>query len=230
MKEEYEFIPDNWISNKKSGRIYFFCGSVNRKTIAIDVFHATQNYTSMFELSNCLLQDSDLSFINGFTQLSSLKISQIPEIGRLFSTFPTNLPSVVSLKFLNCFGWNTLTSAPSPIVGSTKLVRLDIIQSSDMNDDVMDVVMNWAVQSFAVNSLYIYSNNLKRIPNQLEFFGQMATLDISYNYFHRIPSRSLKFTSDILESIDLSNCGVQEIEAGAFEGIIRNWHFLYKLN
>ena len=91
MKEEYEFIPDNWISDKKCAKLYFYCGSVNRKTIAIDAFHSTQNYTSLFEISNCLLQDSDLSFINGFTQLSSLKISQIHEIGRLFSTFQMNV-------------------------------------------------------------------------------------------------------------------------------------------
>ncbi len=139
-------------------------------------------------------------------------------MGKLFSTFPSNLPSVVNLKFVNCFGWNTLTSAPSPVVGSTKLVRLDIVQSGDMNDDVMDVVMDWAVQSFAVKSLYIHSNNLKRIPNQMEFFGQITTLDISNNEFRRIPARSLKFTSDVLGLINLSNCGIEGIEASAFEG------------
>lgn len=109
---------------------------------------------------------------------------------------------------------------PSPVVGATKRVRLDIVQSIDMNDDVMDVVMDWAVQSFAVSSLYLYSNNLKIIPHQLEFFGQIATLDISNNSFRRIPASSLKFTSNVLELIDISGCGVEEIEAGAFEGII----------
>ena len=230
MKGEYEFIPDYWISDKKSGKLHFLCNIdvISNKTMARDAFYATRQYTALFDLSDCLFQDSDLSFVDGFIQLSSLYLNRIHEIGKLFSTFPTNLPSVVNLKFVNCFGWNTLTSAPSPIVGSTKLVRLDIVQSPDMNDDVMNVVMDWAVQSFFVKSLYIYSNNLKRIPNQLEFFGQIATFDISNNYFHRIPSRSLKFTSDVLELIDLSNCGVEEIEADAFEGILRNLYFLYR--
>ncbi len=55
MKEEYESIPDNWISDKMSTRFFFSCGS---KTVARNAFHATQNYTSTFELSNCLFQDS----------------------------------------------------------------------------------------------------------------------------------------------------------------------------
>ena len=92
MKEEYQFIPDNWISDKKSVKLKFTCGSVIK--MAKYAFHATQNYTTMFDLSNCLFQDSDLSFVDGFTQLSYLSLNQIDEMGKLFSTFPTNLPSV----------------------------------------------------------------------------------------------------------------------------------------
>ena len=219
MKES-EFIPDNWISDKKSTYLYFTCNSFIPMTVSRYAFHVTKNYTTVFDFSDCLFQDSDLSFVDGFIYLSSLYFNRVHEIGRLFSTFPTHLPSIAYLKFVNCFGWNTLTSAPSPIVGSTRLVRLDIAQSTDLNDDVMDVVIDWAVQSFTVTSFYLYSNNLKRIPHKLGFFGQIATLDISKNDFRRIPAGSLKFTSDVLKLIDISNCGVEEIDAGAFEGII----------
>ena len=218
LKEAYGLIPENWISDKKSTLLQLTCGSVIK--IARDAFFASRKFTTKFELSNCLLEDSDLSFVDGFTQLSYLYFNQIQEIGILFPTFPTNLPSIVNLKFVNCFGWNRLTNAPSPIVGATGLVRLDIAESTDMNDDVMNVLMDWAVQTFAVKSLYLYTNNLRRIPSQLEFFYQITTLDISNNNFSRIPARSLKFTSNVLELIGISNCGVVEIEAGAFEGKI----------
>ena len=79
------------------------------------------------------------------------------EMGRLFPTFPASFPEIRNFKFTRCIGWDTLRNAPSPVVGSKKLKRLDIVQSGDMNDDVMNLVMEWAVQSFnsTLDSLYI---------------------------------------------------------------------------
>lgn len=170
----------------------------------------------------CILEDSDFSFIEGFIKMTSLYIDNFHRMGRLFPTFPTNLPAINNIKLMQCFGWNSLMNAPPPIVGATNFVRLDVAKSVDMNDDVMNVVMEWAIQSFnsTLKNLYIYSNNLTRIPSQIQYFGKLDTLDIKSNFFSSIPVGSLqvKFSTNDLTLIDLSNCGVQEIEPNAFGG------------
>jgi len=216
-----DFIPNHLISNKKTGKIFFDCTYPTQAVrVSKDAFDSTRQHTTYAELSNCLLQDSDLSFIDGFTQMSYLSITNFDEMGKAFSTFPTNLHFISNLKLIRCSGWDTLVNPPSPIVGNTRLVRLDITQSVDMNDDVMNMVMEWTAASFnsTLKSLYIYSNNLTRIPPQIELFGAMDVLDISNNLFALIPSGSLKFNSNVLSLIDISNCGVKDIEPVAFVG------------
>jgi len=150
------------------------------------------------------------------------------EMGKIFSTFPTNLPAINNIKLIQCFGWNTLMNAPSPVVDARNFIRLDVINSVDMNDEVMNVVMGWAVQSFnsTLKNLYIQSNNLTRIPSGIEFFGKLDTLDIRNNFSPHILAGSLKITSTNLASIDLSNSGIQDIEPNAFEGIFAIYHKL----
>ena len=222
-----DFIPNNFISDKKAGKLLLFCYDSDPMTftnIAKDAFNSTRQHTTNLDLSFCRLRDSDLSFLDGFNKLTYLRIDYFYEMGRLFSTLPSNFPEITNFKLSRCFGWNTLVNAPPPIVGARKLTRLDIIQSTDMNDDVMDSVMTWAVQSFnlTLTSLYIYNNNLTRIPTQIEFFGKLITLDLNNNFFPLIPKSSLKFQSDDLNLIDLSNCGVKDIESNAFEGESRD--------
>jgi len=160
--------------------------------------------------------------------MTSLIIENFEEMGRLFSTFPTNLPTINNIKLLQCFGWDTLMIAPSPIIGAKNFIRLDVANSVDMTDDIMNVVIEWAVQSFnsTLKGLYIHSNNLTRIPSQIEFFGKITSLDMKNNFFPRIPAGSFKFTSNDLSLIGISKCGVQDIEPNAFEGNNHNQYIL----
>ncbi len=48
----------------------------------------------------------------------------------------------------------------------------------------------------------------------------MDVFDISNNLFPIIPAGSLKFNSDFMSIIDVSNCGVGHIELEAFVGNI----------
>lgn len=223
------FIPDNFISNKTVGKLNLNCGDSLTTKIDKDSFNSTRPVTTVVELHTCLLKDSDLSFIEGFIKMTSLLIENFQEMGKLFSTFPTNLPTTNNIKFLQCAGWNTLMNTPSPVVDARKFIRLDVVKSIDMSDDAMNVVMEWAVQSFnsTLESLYIYSNNLTRIPSQIEFFGRIENLDMKNNLFPRILSGSLKLTSNSVGFIGLSNCGVQQIESNAFEGRKKTLNFLF---
>ena len=214
-------IPNNLISNKKTEKLVFDCGEIIKATFEKDSFNSTRSYTTIIELYKCLLwQDSDLSFIDGFTKMKSLLIEKFDDMGRIFSTFPTNLPTLSHIKLIQCYGWDTLMHAPLPIVDARNFIRLDVVESVGINDDVMNVVIEWAVQSFnsTLKSLYIHSNNLTRIPSHIEFFGRIETLDMKNNFFPRILAGSLKITSKDLGFVDLSNCGVIEMEPNVFEG------------
>jgi len=213
-------IPDNFLADKTTSHIYIDCVASIEK-ITKDSFNLSRPITERIELKNCnLIDDSDLSFFDGFIALGFLSLEKFSEMGKLFATFPSHLPLISALKFVQCSGWKTLMNAPSPVVGNRNIQRLDVIQSKDMNDDVMNLVMEWAVQSFnsTLRYIYIHSNNLTEIPGQIEFFGQMEALDIKNNYFPLIRTHSLKYSSTILTSLDLSNCGIKDIEPKAFEG------------
>jgi len=163
---EDDVIPNNFISDKKAGELLLFCydsDSSTKTNIEKDAFNSTKQYTTILDLSFCRLRDSDLSFLDGFDKLSYLRIDAFDEMGRLFPTFPSNFPEIKNFKFTRCIGWDTLVNAPSHLVGSKKLKRLDI-------------------------------------------------------------------NSDDLDLVDLSNCGVEEIEPNAFEGESRNTLLPFKIN
>lgn len=118
-------IPDNMISDKKVGRLLLECKG-SAISIERDAFNSTRQYTANFEIRRCLAL-YDLCFAEGFTKLSYLNFYNV-EMGKLFSTFPSNIPSINNLKIVNGFGWNNLMNlpSPSPVVGATNLDRLEI--------------------------------------------------------------------------------------------------------
>jgi len=225
-----ESIPDNIFSSKKTGKITFDCLNYPFIKIDKDAFDSSRQYLTVMELYRYIWAESDLNFIEGFIKMTSLYIDSFHGMERAFPTFPANLPAINNIKLIHCVGWNSLVNAPPPVVGATNFARLDVTKSVDMNDDVMNLVLEWANQSFnsTLKSLYINFNNLTRIPFQIQFFGKLDTLDMRNNLFSIIPAGSLKFTTNDLTLIDLSNCGVQVIEPNAFEGKKNLWVFKCK--
>ena len=130
-----QLIPDNKIADKTARRFVLYCSYVPGEKIEKNAFNSTRHITTIVELENFFLQgDSDLSFIEGFTNMASLSIYHFLDMGKRFETFPTNLPTINNIKLIECY-------APLPIVGDNNFDRLDVVMSVDMTDDVMDVVM-----------------------------------------------------------------------------------------
>lgn len=219
--ETYNVIPDNFISNKQMSIFNFLSDPNYSLKIAKDAFNSTKNYTSRIELSKLYLEDSNLSFLEGFTKVSSLLLLSLPDMEKVLPTFPRNLPMMSALSFDSCLGWNSMSNNLLPMVNAGELIRLDIIRSVDLTDNAMDDVMEWVITSFhsSLRSLYIYSNNLTRIPLQIEFFDRLNLFSMKNNLFPQIPAGSIKFKSNDMREIDISSCGVRTIEPGAFEGI-----------
>jgi hypothetical protein len=84
----------------------------------------------------------------------------------------------------------------------------------------MEIVMNWAALSFnsTLESLYLFSNNLTKIPRHIESFGRLSLLDLRGNFFTLILSRSLLLKAEEVFLVSLSDCNIIEIQPDAFQG------------
>jgi len=216
------WIPNNFISNKVFTEIDITCILYQNfiYKIAPNAFKSSSEYTTRVQITACYLQpDFGLSFIEGFSKLTMLEIESAKDMGNVMSTFPIHLPSMINLKMTNCLGWNSMKTMPSAMEDARNVLTFYLTGSFDMNDNVMNMMMEWVAQSFnsTLESLFLYSNNLTKIPEKTEYLVRLKTFDIRNNSFPWIASHSLRFNTEKMKMI-ISGCGIQDIEQGAFQG------------
>jgi len=107
---------------------------------------------------------------------------------------------------------------------STGLTELRIFNNEGIDDDIIDMFYNWALQ-FSKDSLvkfYLYDNGLKKIPSALWRFNGLAYFRIDGNILEPgiVKTGDLKLT-DHTQIVQLSHCGIHTIEAGAFQGNLK---------
>jgi len=160
-----------------------------------------------------------MSFLEGFSKVIIVTMDSTPSMGLVFPTFPIHLPKLATLDISNGIGWNWLTTSPQPLEAE-KLTKFYLTGSVDMTDDAMDIVMNWAVQSFnsTLERLSLFSNKLTRIPHQIQYFEKLSYLDLGDNYFGLISTKSLVMKADEVFLISLPNCNIYELQPDAFQG------------
>ena len=149
-------------------------------------------------------------------------MNSVSDMSLTFPNFPIRLSALKSLTFRNCIGWSNLSSSPRNMYKGA-LTQLYITDSYDMRDETMDFIMDWAVQSFntTLESVYIYNNNLTRIPPLITLLNRLKFLDLKDNFFTHIFAGSFSFKEGTeIVLVTLSNCGIQQIQPGAFEGIL----------
>lgn len=213
-------IPEYLMKNTNVLDLVIQCKESSPLQIANNSFKDQKTFTTSIELTGCNLSDTTLGFLEGFVSLLSLTIDSIPNMGLLFPNFPIRLSEMALLTINNCSGWSKLSSTPrSMYQGILKTLYLTF--SNDMNDDVMSIVMDWALRSFntTLESIYIYGNNLENIPQQLQSFSRLKYLDLKDNSFNIIANHSLVFKEAALRLLILSKSKIQEIQPGAFQGI-----------
>lgn len=169
FKDGQDGIPDNLLANKVTSRLKIDCGNVLPMYVSENAFNSTKGFSNSFELSGCNLSNSSMGFLDGFSQLLLVTVDATSSMGLIFPSFPVQLPKLTTLTLSNGIGWNKLTSSPQPLKAE-KLTKFYLTGSADMTDEAMEIVMNWAVLSFnsTLESLNIISNNLTRIPRQIE--------------------------------------------------------------
>lgn len=219
-------IPEYLIKNIYIPYLTIQCKEFNPLHIANNSFKYQKTFTISIELMGCNLSDITLGFLEGFVSLFSLTMDSIPNMGLIFPNFPIRLSDMVFLTINNCLGWDKLTSTPrSMYQGSLKTLYLTY--SEDMNDEAISIIMDWALHSFntTLENIYIYGNNLTKIPHQLQLFSRLKYLDLKENSFSLITNHSLVFKEATIRLLLLSESKIEEIQPGAFQG---DYHFKYR--
>lgn len=213
-------IPDNILGDRQVIILVLQCKTFTPLLIANDSFKETKYYTSEMEITGCNLFDSNMGFLEGFNKLLSLKLDSISNMALIFPNFPIRLSAMTSLTMTNCHGWENLTNVPATMFQG-KLKQLYITNSKDMVDEAMDIVMKWVLKSFefTMENLFLYNNNLNQVPHEIQSLSRLGFLDLKNNFLPLILTDSFIFIKkNPVTFVDLSKCGVNEIQPHAFQG------------
>jgi len=176
-----------------------------------------------FILTGCNFKN--LTFLKGLANtdvgplLNSLSFRESPNINETLKTLPDDfVTKILRITNSNLLGLNLLPYYPQIFY----LEELRVTDNVMINDDTIDLLLNWMLQTTNKNSLikfYIYNNGLKRIPSGLDRLSTLTYFRIDDNILESgmVKKGELKF-SDYTLAVVLSNCGVHTIEAGAFQG------------
>lgn len=211
-------IPNNLFGSRVVDMIDIECKDYTPLLIADDAFKATKWATNEIRITNCNLnKSSSMMFLEGFVQMVSLRMEGIPDMGTIFPNFPIRFEKMTSLIMINCQGWGNLKQKPREMF-SGSLKDLYIVDSSDMIDFAMNIILDWVMDSFpaTILNVIISNDNLTEIPSHfVDFF--LASFVLDNNYFPVVPTGSISFKKRM--KVSLSNSYVGEIEPGAFQGI-----------
>jgi len=214
-------IPDSLLGNTYVEQTMTVnCGEIFPLYISENAFHPAKKTFKQFQLSGCNFSNSSLSFLEGSDSVKLISLDSNSGMGHAFSSFPSRLPKLGALTFYGGIGWDTLMISPKPLEAEL-FTKFYVTGSVDMTDEAMNIIMNWATVSFnsTLESLYISSNNLTKIPRQIESFGRLGIVELRGNDFSIVQSRSLVMKADEVFLVTLSNCNIYEIQPDAFQGI-----------
>ena len=105
-------------------------------------------------------------------------------------------------------------------------LKLDCSQSF-LSDEQMSQVLDAFISSPGVSplrELYLYKNNLTRIPDQIRHFTELDRVILNSNQIQLIKNGSFNFTRT-LGLFSLNNNTLMTIESGAFDGTMYNYLF-----
>lgn len=209
-------IPLNVLGNKRARSISIRCPVPTFELkIHRDAFRFSQYDTSSMLIQYCDLSSMTFSFLEDFDALNSLSVTSSTGLNRCFPTLRA-LPSLKSLSFYNSKGLVDLVSYPIPLISN--LTLLDV-GSNSLDDTTAYNLLDWVAgsSSGSLDTIYMDSNQLTRVPPQVTVFNKLNILDLSYNRIGRINTGELTFSVPVLR-LYLSGNGIDTIRPGAFVG------------
>ena len=181
-----------------------------------EAFRLSRNYTQDVSLTKFSLTNSSLSFLVGFNQLKKLVLKKCSNFQLL--EIPT-LDNLTELWIEDCTGVNAWTNFPHLTSGLTFL-GLPNVGISDLQ---ADRIFHWLLKGPSKETLWwitLTNNFLTRVPNHIEFFTKMRSIDLS----GQIPPGFISLSKLVLPAslyfeINLAFCFISSIEPGAFQGM-----------
>lgn len=98
-----------------------------------------------------------------------------------------------------------------------------LINFSCHSVDLNDFDAGFILDSFGINQLKhlsLKNNRLTRVPDQVKLFSRLNRVILSHNGIQILPSGAFNFTETPLEYLSLANNLLQDIQPGAFQGIV----------
>ena len=214
-------IPANLLGSNKAKEISLTCLNRNFEVqINIDAFLNSQSFGISFMIEGCSLNQLSLAFLSNFAVLNELTItnSTFPDM----STLPV-LPSLYTLIVSNCQGFKTWGN---PSLGSVHELYLN---SNLLGDTVVSgILSNILASSNSLESLYLRTNLLTKVPDAIRSFTTLSVLDLNDNEIPVLTNSSLTFSASEVKYIRLEGVSLNTIQAGAFQG--DEYIFIYFLN
>ena len=210
-------IPANVLGSKAASTISFRCQTtVFQLQINPDAFLASRSTATRVTISYCNLAQLDLQFLTAFNKLSYLGLTSSIGLQSVIPTLPYPLPSLTSLNFYASTGLNETTSYPQVLVRG--ITDADFGASS-MNDLAAYRLLNWLVASSnrTLQTMYMDSNFLTKVPPFIPSFTALYFLDISFNQITAVLAGQLSFSVPVIR-LSLSYNKINSIEPSAFQG------------
>lgn len=164
---------------------------------------------------------NDFGFLDGFKQIESLAFFYTSEaIFQALASIPL-LPSVTDFHITGTTTSKAL-NGPCPNVA---VALSEVYFTEDLLDDAsMSLLLKCILgtSSKTVTELYIWSNKLTTVPQEVTSFEHLIRLGVENNNMSRIRAGSLNFSFSsrvsCLKQLEMQNSGIEEIEPGAFGG------------
>lgn len=107
-------------------------------------------------------------------------------------------------------------------LGSDGLVIQLNCRSASLDDakasQILDTMLSWPGVS-PLRLLDMLDNRLTRVPSQLPQFVLLNSIDLSNNLITNVEANAFNFSTATLTSLSLSSNSISSIQEGAFQGI-----------
>ena len=217
-------LPADLLSDKNVDRLSLTCPPAASPklplTIAPDTFQYTRRITSYFSINDCDLATQDLSFLNGFSVLDTLRIERSLGLNGIDTLPASTTEALKELAIVDCEGLDVAPTFPS--LTPARVERL-ILSGNKLNDAQSSKILIAVAGSSSVSSLKILSlaNNVLTVAPQVAAFSSLISHDLSGNSIPYIGNSAFIFPSSSFSYLGLEEVDLRIIQAGAFVGKIR---------
>lgn len=193
--------------------------SLQQLTVHPDAFRSSRNYTRSLKIAKCNLKRLDFAFFNGFSQVEKLIIVDSVNVHQIDWRSFVPSPRFYSLEIQRCRlnAWKTF---PRLNVGLENVM----LYSTDIGDATMDRTLNWLINtsSETLQDLSTPRGSVRHFPTKISLFKNLKSFQLYGQIIYDIGISYLPYGSYVnsgsLRALQLSQCGIEFLEPGAFSG------------